>query len=163
MTNTQQKKSTLKKNLDDTFKQLSALGSYQFTTIVLLVFLLNENYDYALFLAISYILMKVITIPIKLIFFKERPKPKTYNNIIEKVSASSFPSTHCARITFLFLFFINFFKYKIMLSFFLLIIHLLTCYSRIYTKRHYLIDVLAGILLGTIIWLLTIIILVKLY
>jgi undecaprenyl-diphosphatase len=137
-----------KRFFDDTFKQLSALGSYQFHAIVTAMFFLAEKYYEFIFLVIGYFIMKAFAIPIRLIFFESRPQAEEYKNIFEKISASSFPSLHASRIIFLLLFLINFFNNAFSVIFFLSGITILILYSRIYLKRHHPMDVVAGAVFG---------------
>lgn len=133
-----------------TLKELSPLGSYQFHGIVIILFLLTKQYQEFIFLILGYFLIKIFAIPFRIIMFEERPKAKKYSNILEKISAASFPSLHAARTVFLLLFLINYFNKELFISLFLTIITLLILYSRSYFKKHYPHDIFAGILFGAI-------------
>jgi membrane-associated phospholipid phosphatase len=141
-----------KRFFDDTFKQIGALGSYQFHAIILIMFFLAKLYSEFIFLLIGYFVMKAFVIPLRLVFFESRPEAEEYTNIFEKISASSFPSLHATRIVFLFLFLVEFFNRDIAIIFFLSGILIVTLYSRIYLKRHYPIDVVFGATIGVIIF-----------
>ena len=134
---------------NDTYKQISTLGSFQFFIIVILILYFTLDIYNAFFLALCFIIAKLITIPIRLYFFKERPNKIKHNNtFFEKVKSSSMPSLHAVRITILLLFFIQFFNYQIFITTFLIILTSLVIYSRIYKKRHYPIDLFIGIIIG---------------
>ncbi len=137
-----------KKFFNDFFKQISSLGSYQayisYSVLILLTGFINEF----VFLIIGLILMYIIAIPIRYFYVKDRPKAKPRNNLIEKISASSFPSLHSTRTIFLLLFLINFFEKEFAISLFLCLIALLILYSRIYRKKHDVADIIGGIVLG---------------
>ncbi|MBI2151801.1 phosphatase PAP2 family protein, partial [Candidatus Woesearchaeota archaeon] len=64
-----------------------------------------------------------------------------------KLDASSFPSWHTARALFLALIFSEKFNY-FPLTVFLITITVIVAYSRLYLKKHDIIDVLGGIVLG---------------
>jgi undecaprenyl-diphosphatase len=131
-------------------KPITFLGSiYFFIFIVILTFFfLNQNYSLKLFLAL--LLTWTVTFLIRFFYFKRRPNKKTYKNLFQKLYNSSFPSVHAARAVILAYFFSKiFFNIIFMAGFWL--IALLICYSRIYLKHHYLIDVIGGALLGFLI------------
>lgn len=73
-----------------------------------------------------------------------------YSNIIEKIDSGSFPSMHTTRSTFLFLNLIKFFSNQYLTIIFV-IVTLLVYFSRLYLKKHYLSDILVGIILGILI------------
>lgn len=135
--------------IQDFFKQISIFGSYQFYLIITFLFFLLEKQNEVIILLLGFLIMNIIAIPIRLLFFKQRPKPKPYRNLIEKVFASSNPSMHSSRIIFLVIFLIRYFN-KFGINIFLIFFSFLIMYSRIYNKRHYLIDVVAGFTLGLI-------------
>ena len=142
-----------KKILKDTLKQIGPIGSYQFFLLVIIYFFLLNQISVSLKLLIGLILLYIIAIPIRIIFFKERPKPIKYTNIVEKVIASSMPSLHSARSVFLALFFIDYFHYNYSSNIFFISILLIIFYSRIKNKRHYIIDIIVGAILGIFIWI----------
>jgi len=127
-------------------KSITFLGSvYFFIFIVLLTFLLNQTYSLKLFLAL--LLTWLITFLIRFFYFKRRPNRKTYKNLFQKLYNSSFPSVHAARAVVLAYFFSKiYFNIVFVLGFWL--IALLVCYTRIYLKHHYLIDVICGAFFG---------------
>ena len=91
---------------------------------------------------------------VKFIYPKERPVPMPRNTIFQKYLAGSFPSVHTARITAFSAAIAVFYANGI----FILIASLaVVCvgYSRIYLKKHYLIDVIAGFLIGAVISIIT--------
>lgn len=135
--------------ISDVLKQISALGSYQFFLIIVAIFYLLNKKEQSIILLLGFFIMNIIAIPIRLFLFKERPNPKPYRNIVEKVFASSNPSMHACRTTFITIFLITYFN-NIQINIFLLFISFLIMYSRVYYKRHYLIDIVTGFTLGLI-------------
>lgn len=131
------------------FEQITELGSI--TIILILIFttyFFEKTLSIKLFIGI--IIITIIAMIIKALFFKERPKKQKTNTLIERLDASSFPSIHSARITFL-TFLSVIYVNNIILKSFLIVIGILVAYSRIYLKKHYLSDVIAGIILGLIV------------
>jgi membrane-associated phospholipid phosphatase len=95
--------------------------------------------------------MSLLSLPLRIFFFRERPEKREFKNILEKINASSFPSNHSARVVFLFLFFIGIFPELIFVLFFG-IITLIVLFSRIALKFHHPEDVIGGSLLAVIIF-----------
>ena len=137
----------LKKIVEKFFEQITALGGIVSITLILIFFLINSYYEKALVLFFGIIITYLVSIIIRLIYFKQRPQKIPYNNIVEKINASSFPSIHSARAIFLFIFLSNILTSQYNKSV-LAIIALLICYSRIHLKKHFTIDVIAGAILG---------------
>jgi len=140
---------TINKVLGMIFKDLTQFGSLIFFgTVVILTFLLGEI-SLAIKLLFGVIFTALITILIRLFYFKDRPKKQKYGNLLEKLDASSFPSLHTARIAFLGLTLILFFRNDLITAF-LVIMTLAVAYSRIYLKKHDYYDLLGGFILGVI-------------
>ena len=102
-------------------------------------------------LVIGIILIYLIVIFVKLIYFKNRPEKIPYSSMIERLDASSFPSLHAARTGFLGIIFIKFFN-NMIISVILAVLTVLICYSRVYLKKHDAKDVIAGIVLGILVY-----------
>lgn len=131
------------------FEQITELGSITIIlTLIFITYFFEKTLSIKLFIGI--IIITIIAMIIKALFFKARPKKQKTNTLIERLDASSFPSIHSARITFL-TFLCVIYVDNIILKAFLIIIGILVAYSRIYLKKHYLSDVIAGIILGLII------------
>ena len=140
-----------KRYVNSLFIDITALGGISSTAIILLMvwFLI----DAALFmqLLLGILVTISIVIIIRLIYFRDRPKKQVHSNIIERIEASSFPSLHAARSSFMALVFITYFDILV-LNIIIVIIALLISYSRVYLKKHYWSDIFAGWLLGGIIY-----------
>ena len=127
-------------------RDLSAFGGLIFFILLIIVTSFFEHY-LAQKLFWGFVLTYFIAVVIRLFYFKERPHSESYNNIIEKIDASSFPSLHTARIFFIMLTMV-FYEFWLIIVF--LPVALLTSYARIHMKRHDWIDVIGGMLLGII-------------
>lgn len=142
----------MKSNIDyHPFQDITTLGGLAFYTLLTLFILTLGLTTIALKLVIGFIITYGISLLIRLLYFKKRPNNQKYKTIIERLDASSFPSIHAARITFLGLFFIILLD-SIYTTILLLIIILLVCYSRHHLKKHDIKDLLAGIILGIGTW-----------
>ena len=136
--------------INDFFNHISALGSKEITILIpIFFFLINENL-LATKIIIGIIIIYVIGIPIRLLYKKERPYKKPRNNVYEIMEANSFPSMHAARSTLLIIILIQYFQYEIKISLFFLVLYVLNLIARLYKKRHYVIDIICGIILGII-------------
>ncbi|MBI2970968.1 MAG: phosphatase PAP2 family protein [Candidatus Aenigmarchaeota archaeon] len=118
-----------------------------FTHIVLLAvaFVLND----ALFvtLAKGLLLIYAVCVPLKFLRFRERPTRMKHASFWEKFEASSFPSVHAVRVTFLAAA-LGFRFGNPALSVFLLALAFLVTYSRVFLKKHYWSDAIAGVVIG---------------
>jgi len=138
-----------KKYTDLLFRDITSLGGSVFYIIIMLMFLFIENFGIFNRLFVAYVLSLAITVLIRALYFRKRPKKEKFTNFIERIDASSFPSTHAQRVIILIMV-LGLFLNNDFIFAFLLMIGLLTIYSRIYFKKHYLSDVIVGIIIGVI-------------
>ncbi len=138
---------------------MTSLGSLPFYVLITVCLLSLGESTAFISLTISLILIYLVAIPIRLLFYKERPenkkRPKSYKHLIEKIDYASFPSIHSARIaaicSALGMLYRN--------PFFLLFLGttlILVMVSRVLLKKHDIIDVIAGAILGIFIGMVTI-------
>lgn len=130
------------------FEEITFLGGILFYLIFLLFFLINKDYFSSLIIFSGIVLIYFITLGVRTFYFKSRPKKVKYKNFLEKIDASSFPSIHSARSIFIFLFLIFYVIADYLVLFLLLVLTFLVMYSRIYLKKHNIMDLLGGILLA---------------
>ena len=135
---------------NELMENVSAFGSI-FTHILLMAaaFALKDALLYPLLKGFA--LIYLIGVPVKLLVFKNRPKKMKYKDFWEKFEASSFPSVHAARAVFLALVLCSRFNNNV-LSILLFIVAALVMYSRIHLKKHYWTDVIGGLLVGVVIY-----------
>ena len=138
-----------KKILDLIFRESTVFGGSVFYGLVLLVTLVLQEHLLFLKPLFGLIFTFLITILIRVFYFKNRPEKQKYGNFVERIQASSFPSWHTARIVYLAII-ISYLFSNNYLTILLIIIAGLVAYSRIYLKRHDYWDVLGGIVLGII-------------
>lgn len=135
------------------YNEITLFGGNLFYLFFSCFFLFMGENQIFLRLILGYLIFTIIGIIIRLIYFKNRPNNKKYNNLIEKILSSSFPSMHSTRVFYLFIIMINFFK-DFEVKIFLIITLILVLYSRIYLKKHDLEDVFYGcVLAGFVYWL----------
>jgi len=135
------------KYLDVLFRDITALGSFVFHIILLLFLTTIEKNDLFTQLLFSLFFTLIVTIVVRLFYFKDRPQKQDYGNIFEKIDASSFPSLHTARTVALVLIVLNYLQNNTA-TVFLIFFSALVIYSRIYLEKHDWEDVAGGIILG---------------
>ena len=140
----------LKHIYEDTIREIGALGSLAVYGVITIVFYLLGFVNVFLQLVIALALGYAVTSLLRFIFFKQRPKKERFTNFIEKLDAGSFPSLHAMRATFFGIVLMNFFQ-NMLVSAVIVLGILGVSASRVYEKRHYGIDIMAGIVLGIII------------
>lgn len=136
-----------KRQKEDFFRDVTALGSLWFYLIAMLIFLIAKNYKIFTKLLFGLVSIYLVVILIRTFYFKERPKKYPHTSYIEKLDASSFPSLHSARAAFLSIILINFFN-NVIFSVFFVALAALVAYSRIRLKKHDLGDIFGGIVVG---------------
>ena len=136
------------------FRDITSLGSFSITSLILLLVLILEKYVLFYKLLFGSIFTLGSVVAIRTFYFKNRPRKENHTNFIEKLEASSFPSLHTARIVFLALI-LSFHLNKIYATIFFIFVALITMYSRVYLKKHDWVDLTGGIILGAITFYLT--------
>jgi len=127
------------------FKLITFFGSIYFFILFLILMFFVDKFK-ILSLLLSFVIGLFIVVVIRILYFKERPDKSKTNNLWLRIYNSSFPSVHAMRAILLayFLSVLYFNMFLILFWLFALII----CYSRIYLKKHYFIDVFVGALIG---------------
>ncbi len=126
---------------------MTGLGSSGVYFLLIIFFFVIAHKKTALQLIVAYGITYVIAGIIKLTYFKDRPKKQNYNNGLEKIDASAFPSVHSARATAIALILSKTFPQA---QWFFATITLLVCYSRIKVHKHDWKDIFGGIVLGIV-------------
>lgn len=140
-------RSTAKTIAEVALKDLGAYGSFIFYAVVAASTLTLGDFMLFSKLAVSLVAVTTVIIFFRLAYRKARPgmKKRAYRTIYETADSSSFPSIHAARATMLSVLIFSKLPAMLPVAAFLL---LAVCASRIYFKRHDMIDITAGIVLG---------------
>ena len=136
---------------DIILEDISALGSMVFFGIIFFVFMLLKNWSMSYTLLLGMAMIAIIVTILRALYFKERPEKRNFHSWIEKIDASSFPSMHAARGTFLLLIlasYMNIFALNILCG--ILIISI--CYSRWRLRKHHISDILVGLMIGVFVF-----------
>jgi undecaprenyl-diphosphatase len=134
-------------------RNITTFGGIEFQLAMLISFFLLGFDLLALRLFIGLLATYTIASFIRLLFFRERPVKRVYNNFVDKIVAGSFPSGHSMNVSFLAIILIQYFN-NIGFSIFVLLLAISVGLSRIYLKRHHKSDVLGGSVFGIVVALL---------
>jgi len=132
------------------FEEVTFLGGALFYLLFICLFLFNKQYFFMIILITGLFFIYSIMFIIRLFYFKPRPKKMGYNNFLEKIDASAFPSVHSARVVFLFIFLFFYFRENSLLILSSFVLMILVFCSRLFLKKHDFIDIFGGIILGII-------------
>lgn len=135
----------------DWARDITSLASPLILGLVPFIFFGPSKVFYTLLLAL--LINEILASFIKIIYPKKRPTGQTYNNLLEKIDAGSFPSIHASRITLVYL---TLFSHtdSVWIKVVVLLVIVLVILSRVVLKKHYWIDVLGGFVIGFLMWLL---------
>jgi membrane-associated phospholipid phosphatase len=138
-----------------TLAMLSALGAYPLHILFLIISLKLERFDVAIFLFAGFVGLYVFGTVLRLTCFQTRTHPHSHVPSTRFPRASSFPSYHVARLTFYTgaLWYIFPFEWDIALLF--ICITCIVARERVVRGHHYVSDVVGGIALGTVLVLLS--------
>jgi|VirMetMinimDraft_7_1064189.scaffolds.fasta_scaffold92871_2 membrane-associated phospholipid phosphatase len=109
---------------------------------------------YFLILLAGFFLNEIVCSAIKYFWHKPRPNGQQFKNGFEKIDAGSFPSIHSSRIAFVYLSlsYIQYMSGNLFIVPVFLIVILVVGYSRIFLKKHFLTDVVAGYFFGALLF-----------
>ena len=133
----------------DWSRDITSLANPLILVFISFVFLGNSSNFYTLLLAL--LANEIIASAIKIVFPKKRPNNQTYNTLLEKIDAGSFPSLHTSRITLTYLSLLSETTSTTIKVVFIIAI-ILVILSRIILKKHYWMDVFGGFILGFLLW-----------
>ncbi len=131
----------------EVIKAVSAFGTLPFYLFLSIFVLLLGETKLFIWLFVGLIFSYIIMVPIRLLYYKERPRKESYKNILEKIDASSFPSSHSLKITLIFCL-ASFYYASIYVAGLFFLLYFFVLFSRYYLKKHYLIDIAIGSLIG---------------
>jgi membrane-associated phospholipid phosphatase len=138
-----------KKILNQILDDFSFFGSLPFYVFMVIVTYFLSNYELLLRLIYTLLIGTIVVIIVKNIHYKDRPQREEFTIFMEKMVASSFPSTHSTTITTLAIMF-NLAYPNFWLLFISLIICVLVYLQRYISKKHFVIDIIGGIIISII-------------
>ena len=142
--------SILKRFHDEVLRDVSALGGSLFTTLGVVLIILIGKVSLFVELVVGLVVVYMLGIGIRQIYFKERPKKLKYTNWPEKIYASSFPSIHSMR-TWLYVMVFGLHFDNLLLWIVLICVGIIVAYSRMYLEKHDFVDVVVGSMVGIVV------------
>ena len=136
--------------MKNTIQDISSLGGNPIYFIAALLFLITSHFREFWILTVAFIIAYLTTVAIRFTWWQERPDHQKYHNLWGKFDSGSFPSLHAARATMLAIVVAVFYQsIWVWIAFAAGVV--LVCWARIYLKRHRIIDVIIGTLMGLLI------------
>lgn len=132
------------------FRDMTSLGGMFFYGLLVVGLGLLGHYELAKRLIFAFLIITAITVLIRSVYFKDRPKKQAHSTFLERIDASSFPSIHAARSSALAVILGEFSASPYFYAF-VTCIAILVCLSRHYLKKHDTADIIAGIVLGVVV------------
>ena len=102
----------------------------------------------------GFFINELICSTIKFFWHKPRPNAQIFVGGMEKIDAGSFPSIHAARISFIYssLIYLQYVQNQsIVFAVVFILVILIVGYSRVFLKKHFITDVIAGYIFGGLI------------
>ena len=143
--------------LRDEVDEVSAMGGNPFYAFMILLMLALGAWHVVVPLAIGLALCFAVSIPLKMFFFVRRPDNQTYKTWVEQTDAASFPSMHAMRTTILAVVLSLFFN-NVLMTIFMAGFVVFVGATRIVMKRHRLVDLIGGVVLGLLLSYLSVVI-----
>ncbi len=141
---------SLLKFQDEVLRDISAIGGFFFTTLVVLFAFMTGEVELFYQLTLGLFLVYIVNIGIRQFYFKDRPRKETHAGWIQKIYASTFPSMHAMRVWFIATVLAFFFSDPLMTALFAVLVGAVS-YSRVILEKHYMSDVIVGSVLGVLI------------
>lgn len=151
------KQSSLKKTkYAEYIRDFTAIGNPFLLLLVALATLSNHPKFkiYFLILLAGFFLNEIVCSAIKYFWHKPRPNGQQFKSGFEKIDAGSFPSIHSSRIAFVYLSmsYIQYMAGNLFIVPVFLIVIIIVGYSRVFLKKHFFVDVMAGYFFGALLF-----------
>ncbi len=134
----------------EALQDVKGLGGLPLFIVAILVAFVLGEFALSYQLAVGLVLAYALTAVIRALYFRQRPVRQKFQTWWQKIDASSFPSLHSMRAsvlaTLLALYFNN-----LLLSVLFIACAVVVASSRVLLKRHFVRDVVAGLLLGIVV------------
>jgi undecaprenyl-diphosphatase len=132
---------------------MSFFGSSICYVFIILTLLSFQHFALAFKFFALLCIMYAITTLIRMVYYKERPIAQAHHNFFEKIDSSSFPSMHAMRATSLYTWLIVLYSPLIYISIMSIVV-LLVLVSRVMLGKHFIVDLIAGSVIGVILTIL---------
>lgn len=135
---------------DELIEDMKCLGGFWLYLIISFVFLILGEFAWGVLLLVSLAVAFVVIILVRLAYFKPRPAPYKIKGVYSRIDASSFPSMHSARAAILAVILSYYFRSPALTAVFV-VCALGVSAARVVSRKHFLTDVIAGLVLGVVI------------
>lgn len=143
--------------MEEVMRDTTAFGGLAVYGFAALLLLLLGNVNAFVTLVIGLALCYAIISPIRIFFFRKRPDRQKYSGVFTKIDAGSFPSMHSTRATVLAIVLAQVFAAPAIRA--LLVLGVIAVIvTRVLLKRHFISDVIGGVVLGMLIGWLTLLV-----
>ncbi len=132
-------------------QEMSVFGSYVTYLFIALGFLLTSHITQFYQLIVAFAILYAIVFPIRMVWFKNRPKMEPHHDWISKFTANSLISIHTARAVILASVLLSYFSFKPMFMALGALMIAMVCISRYLLRKHRPMDIAAGLLVGSLI------------
>jgi len=132
-------------------EEMSVFGSYVTYFLIALGFLLTSHTKQFYQLIIAFAILYAVALPIRIVWFKNRPKMEPHHDLISKFTANTLVSIHSARAVILASVLIVYFNFKPLIIALLALAVAMVCLSRFLLRKHRPIDIATGLLAGVLI------------
>jgi membrane-associated phospholipid phosphatase len=129
-------------------EEMSVFGSYVTYAFVAVVFLLTSHLKQFYQLLVAALILYAIVFPIRMLFFKDRPKKEPHHDLISKFTANTLISVHSARALMLASVIAAYFSFKPVLIALGALAVGMVAVSRYLLRKHRLVDIAIGLLVG---------------
>ncbi len=133
-----------RKNIETFMRNFTSFGDTFVAFIVVAIG--TQDMDVVIRVALGLLLIYLIGGFIKSILFKESPAKSILMGIFRKVESGSFPSLHVARSSFAYGFLLEYLDFPF--TAIPVILVLLVAFSRVFLKKHYIVDTIFGLFFG---------------
>lgn len=134
---------------DEIVEDMKSLGGFWLYLVITAVFAGIGEGLIALGLLVVLALAFIIIICIRSLFFRPRPKPYKYRTWYDRIDASSFPSMHATRAAILAIF-LTYLMDSVFLGVVFSLCAVGVAAARVVGKKHHVSDVVAGLILGSL-------------
>ena len=141
--------------LQENLQDLKGLAGNPLIVVIALLALILGKLVLFWQLVVAVALAYILTIFVRLFFFRRRPDKQKYHSLIGRFDASSFPSLHAMRASVLATLLALYFNNSLLTVLFI-ICALGVGIARVVQKRHFVSDVLVGLVVGVLIAFLSI-------
>jgi membrane-associated phospholipid phosphatase len=136
--------------LKEVMRDTTALGGLAIYVFAAAMLLLLGYFGIFSELVVALALLYAVIAVIRTLFFRKRPDRQKYGGFFTKIDAGSFPSMHAMRAAALAMILAQLFESPVVRALFVIGV-LAVAFTRVLLKRHYVADVVVGVIAGIVV------------